>query len=65
MTETSDATVTLPSRRAFTLLELAVSLGIIAILLAIAIPAVQAVRETARRTQCESNLRQVLLATLS
>lgn len=51
------------SRLAMTLPELLVVLGVIGLLLAIALPAVQAGRESARRTQCASNLRQLVLAT--
>jgi prepilin-type N-terminal cleavage/methylation domain-containing protein/prepilin-type processing-associated H-X9-DG protein len=46
-------------RRGFTLVELLVVIAIIGILLAIMIPAVQAVRESSRRTACQNNLRQV------
>ena len=42
--------------------EVLVVTGVIAILLAISIPAVQYSREAARRTQCQSNQRQILLA---
>ncbi len=55
----------MPRRRGLTITELLVALFVVAILLAILIPAVQMAREASRRTACAGNLKQLQLTALT
>ncbi len=52
-------------RRGFTLVELLVVIAIIGVLVALLLPAIQAAREAARRTQCKNNIRQMSIGFLN
>jgi prepilin-type N-terminal cleavage/methylation domain-containing protein/prepilin-type processing-associated H-X9-DG protein len=55
----------LACRHGFTLVELLVVIAIIGILVALLLPAIQAAREAARRSQCQSNMHNIAIAALN
>jgi prepilin-type N-terminal cleavage/methylation domain-containing protein/prepilin-type processing-associated H-X9-DG protein len=57
--------LTTSATRAFTLVELLVVIGIIAMLMSLALPAINAARESGRVTTCKNNVKQLALAMLS
>lgn len=52
-------------RRGFTLVEMLATIAVIGLLVALLVPAIQSARESARRSQCNNNLRQIGLAVLA
>jgi len=54
-----------PASRGFTMIEVLVTISILAMLMSLILPAVQSARQAAQRVQCQNHLRNVALATLN
>ena len=67
MTPSASSTIRSPIRppKGYTLVELLVTIGVIGVLVGLLFPAIQSVRESARKTTCANNMRNIALAILN